>query len=198
MNTFVFICFLIWLYILWVFTRGELFFFKFVIGSIGFFVFMMIWIQPVIIGPISKAITYVIRIIGDISGVIKAYPEDNVIFISRSEGLISLLIDYESSGVIEIMAFTAMLWFFSVYKLGEKIIVNLLGIIWIFVASILRIVSICLIIYYFGNDSYFLAHNVIGRCIFYGLSVIMYFNVFTRSQIIRQKVGNFNYGDNVK
>jgi exosortase family protein XrtG len=183
---------------LWVFTRGELFFFKFVIGSVGFFVFMMIWIQPVIIEPIYKTITYVIRIIGDISGVIKVYPEDNMIFINRSRGLISVLIDYESSGVIEIMAFTAMLWFFSVYKFGEKIIVNLLGIIWIFVANILRLVGICLIIYYFGNDSYFLAHNIIGRCIFYGLSVIMYFNVFTRSQIIRQKVGNFNYGDNVK
>jgi len=198
MNIFIFICFLIWLYILWVFKRGNLDFFKFVVGSVGFFVFMMIWVQPVATESLSKAITSVSGIIGDITGIFKSYPEYNMVFISRPEGAISLYIDYECSGIIEIMAFTAMLWFFPVYNLGEKAIVNLLGVIWIFVANVLRILSICLTVYFFGNDAYYLAHTIIGRIIFYALSVILYFHVFTRSQIIRQKVGNFNYGNNIK
>jgi len=198
MNIFIFICFLIWLYILWVFKRGKLDFFKFVVGSVGFFVFMMIWVQPVATDPLSKAVTSVSGIIGDITGIFKSYPEYNMVFISRPEGAISLYIDYECSGIIEIMAFTAMLWFFPVYNLGEKVIVNLLGVTWIFVANVLRILSICLTVYFFGNDAYYLAHTIIGRIIFYALSVILYFHVFTRSQIIRQKVGNFNYGNNIK
>ena len=198
MNIFIFICFLMWLYILWVFKRGNLDFFKFVVGSVGFFVFMMIWVQPVATESLSKAITSVSGIIGDITGIFKSYPEYNMVFISRPEGAISLYIDYECSGIIEIMAFTAMLWFFPVYNLGEKVIVNLLGVIWIFVANVLRILSICLTVYFFGNDAYYLAHTIIGRIIFYALSVILYFHVFTRSQIIRQKVGNFNYGNNIK
>jgi len=198
MNMFSFICFLLWIYILWVFKRGKLDFFKFLFGSVGFFVFMMIWVQPIVTEPLSNAVTSVSGIVGDITGIFQSYPEYNIVFISRPEGAISLFIDYECSGVIEIMAFTSMLWFFPVYKLEEKVIVNLLGVLWIFGANVLRILSICLIIYVFGNDAYYLAHTIIGRMIFYILSVALYFYVFTSSQIIRQKVGNFNYGETIK
>ena len=105
----------------------------------------------------------------------------------------SLYIDYECSGIIELMAFSSLLWFFQVYKTYEKVIVNIIGFLFIFIGNVLRILLISVLIYYFGNDMYFLAHTIFGRLLFYAFSVVLYFYVFTRSQIVRQKVGKFKY-----
>ncbi|HZK70616.1 MAG TPA: exosortase family protein XrtG, partial [Clostridia bacterium] len=45
----------------------------------------------------------------------------------------------------------------------------------------------------FGGDTYFYAHTIIGRLFFYGCTIVLYFQVFTKSQIIRQKIGRFDY-----
>lgn len=45
----------------------------------------------------------------------------------------------------------------------------------------------------FGNESYYMAHTIVGRLLFYALSIILYFYVFTRAQIRRQRVGEFGY-----
>lgn len=197
MSIFTIICFIVWVYLLWVFERGKLIFFKFFLGSVGLFIFMMIWIQPLVTAPLAQIVTAATGTIGDVTHMFEAYYEYGMLFINGRSGAISLYIDYECSGVIEIMAFTAMLWFFPVYKFAEKFVINLIGILWIFAANILRISIICTTIYFFGNNAFYFAHTILGRIIFYFLSIILYFYVFTRSQIIRQKVGNFNYEDNI-
>lgn len=40
---------------------------------------------------------------------------------------------------------------------------------------------------------YFVAHTIVGRIIFYGFTIVLYFYVFTKGQIRRQKIGKFNY-----
>ena len=72
--------------------------------------------------------------------------------------------------------------------------VGILGTFYIILANALRIIAICVIIYVFGMPSYYVAHTFVGRILFYGLSVLLYFFVFTKTQIIRQKVGDFTYG----
>jgi exosortase family protein XrtG len=94
------------------------------------------------------------------------------------------------------MAFLALLWFFQVYEVHEKVVVSIAGSLAIFVSNVLRIFLICLLIRIFGKDIYFLAHTVIGRIFFYACSVLLYFYVFTKPQIIRQKVGAFHYERN--
>lgn len=53
--------------------------------------------------------------------------------------------------------------------------------------------SIILLIYQFGSPVYAFAHSIFGRFVFYVLIIILYFNVFTKSQLSRQKVGKFDY-----
>lgn len=134
-------------------------------------------------------------ILGDFSGMYDAYYKYSILFIPKETATVSLTIDYECSGVIEIMAFSCMLWFFPLYNTIEKLILNSVGIIVIFCANILRLFVICMLIYFFGNEIFYFAHTIFGRIIFYLLSIALYFYVFTRPQIIRQKVGNFAYGD---
>jgi len=188
----------VWIYVIWVLSRTGLHFFKFCLGSVGLFFFLMIGLQPLITQPLTMAVTAASGVLGDLSGMYDSYYKYSILFIPKETATVALTIDYECSGVIEIMAFSCMLWFFPLYNTVEKMILNSVGIIVIFCANILRIFVICALIYYFGNEIFYFAHTIFGRIIFYLLSIALYFYVFTRSQIIRQKVGNFKYGDPIK
>lgn len=189
------ICVVVWIYILTVLSRAKLPFFKFLVGSVGLFLLCMVTIQPYITVPLAQVVAASAGLIGKLTGMFYSYYQYSIIFISHGANSISLYIDYECSGVIELLSFSALLWFFPLYNAVEKFAINIIGVFWIFAANILRLVLICVLVYYFGNDIFFFAHAIFGRIIFYGLSIILYFNVFTKSQIVRQKVGKFNYGN---
>lgn len=194
MNVLVAICFVIWLYLMSALHRGKLYFYKFLLGSVGLFLFIMIWIQPVLTPSLTRMVSGFTGVLGNLTGLYDSYYEYGMLFINNSQSVISLYIDYECSGIIEIMAFSSLIWFFPVYNVYEKMILNLLGIMWITIANVIRIFVICIFIFYGGNDIYYFAHTIFGRIIFYTMSISMYFYVFTRAQVKRQKVGSFNYG----
>lgn len=188
------ICFLIWLYVLRTAYRAKLGFWAFVIGSVGLFIFMMLWIRPLASDPFSKVVAYVAGLVGKATGLYETYTQVGILFVPNAlHAAMSLYIDLECSGMIEIMAFTAMIWFFPVYRPLEKLAINAFAVVWIFAANILRVFLICLLVYYYGSGMFYMAHSVIGRFVFYVLSIMLYFRVFTKSQIKRQKVGGFSY-----
>ncbi len=196
MNILVILFVIIWIYILSVLTRSKLDFWKFCWGSVGLFILMMVWLQPIVLESLTKAVASVSGILGSLTHMYSSYFQYGILFISNHGSSISLYIDYECSGIIEIMAFTSLLWFFNVYSFYEKIVINIFGFIWIFVANVIRIFIICALIYFFGNNIFYFAHTIFGRLVFYTFSIALYFLVFTKSHIIRQKVGSFNYGHN--
>lgn len=196
MTIFTVVCFLVWIYLLSVFTRGKLYFYQFIWGSVGLFVFMMMWIQPVAIQPLTSLVCSAAGVIGRITGFYESYSEYSMLFVQHGSEAISLCIDYECSGIIEMMAYVSMLAFFRVYDWMQRIILSVLGCMMIFFANIIRLFVICTTIYYFGNDAYYIAHTIVGRIIFYALSVILYYYIFTKSQIVKQKIGGFHYAKN--
>jgi len=185
---------ILWIYGLLVLRRTRLFFFKFCLGSVGLFFFLMFWVQPLVTEPLSMLVSAAAGILGDLTGMYDSYYQYAILFIPKDTASVSLAIDYECSGVIEIMAYSCMLWFFPLYSAVEKLIYTFVGIGVIFLANVLRIFVICTLIYFYGNEIFYFAHTIFGRVIFYLVSIVLYFYVFTRSQIIRQKVGNFTYG----
>ena len=184
-----------WIYAILVLWRAKLTFFKFLVGSVGMFILMMLLLQPVLTVPLSKGVAAVTGLIGELTGAFYSYYQYSLVFIRHGADSISLYVDYECSGIIEIFAFSSLLWFFPLYSTIEKLVVNIIGIIWIFVSNIIRMTSICLLVFFFGNDIFFFAHAIFGRVIFYSLSIILFFYVFTRAQIMKQRVGKFRYGD---
>ena len=187
-----------WLYLMTVLKRGKLHFFKFVLGAVGIFVFLMIFFEAYLVPILSYLVTIAAGILGEATGYYKTFYEYSLILITRNEESISLYIDYECSGVIEILAFIALLCFFPVYNTLEKIIGCVLGTLWIFIANVLRLFVICSLVYYYGNNIFYFAHTLFGRIIFYTLSIILYFYVFTKSHIKRQKIGRVSYGDDAE
>lgn len=196
MTIFTVVCFLVWIYLLSVFTRGKLYFYQFIWGSVGLFVFMMMWIQPVAIRPLTNLVCSAADVAGRMTGFYESYSEYSMLFVQHGSEAISLCIDYECSGIIEMMAYVSMLAFFRVYDWMQRIILSVLGCMMIFFANIIRLFVIGTTIYYFGNDAYYIAHTIVGRIIFYALSVILYYYIFTKSQIVKQKIGGFHYAKN--
>src|SRR5574344_1296156 len=189
------ICILLWVYLLWVLKRAGLNFYRYLLGSVGLFVFFMILVRPVVMVPLTKSVAYVAGKFGEWTGLYDSYYKNSMLFIPKHTAAVSLYIDFDCSGVIEIAAYLSLLWFYNIYKRNEKILLSLFGIVYIFIANVIRIYVICVCIYIGGNDMYYFAHGILGRIIFYAFSITLYFYVFTKSQIVRQKVGGFQYND---
>lgn len=185
----------LWLYLLHVLKKSKLNFWHFALGSAGLFIFMMVYLRPVVTQPLAQVIAAIAGIPGGIFDLYTAYFKYGIIFVQSAEGAISLMIDFECSGVIEIMAFISLLLFYDVYTRMEKVIVSLVGISSLILANAVRITIICIIIHFMGVSAYYVAHAFIGRIIFYAFSVALYFYVFTKPQIIKQRVGGFSYAN---
>ena len=187
------VLFIVWIYILTVFKRKKLEFFYFLLGSIGTFLFSFVALRNIMTQILTTLTCFLTGQLGNALGLFTAYTSHSILFIENAYGPISLYVDFECGGVIEILVFISLVWFFAVYSVKEKFLTSLVGIVWIIAANIIRLFSICLIINKFGNESYYVAHTIVGRLIFYALSIILYFYVFTRAQIRKQRVGEFGY-----
>ena len=188
----------VWLYILHVTKKAKLQFWHFLWGSAGFFLIIFVGFKDVLTQPMANIVAAVAGIVGKTTGVFEPYYKYGIIFVESAKDSITLKIDFECSGIIEITAFLSLLIFFNVYSRYEKVIIGCIGTVYIIVANALRIILICLIIHFKGVDYYYISHALIGRIFFYILSIILYFYVFTKAQIISQKVGGFGYVDDNK
>ncbi len=192
------VLFVIWIYSLTVFRRRKLEFFHFIVGSVGMFLFAFVVLRDIMTDVLTTLTCYLTGMLGNLLGFFRAYTAHAILFVENADGPISLYVDFECGGVIEILVFISLICFFSVYNVWEKVWISIAGTVWIIVANIIRLFSICLIINQFGNESYYMAHTIVGRMIFYALSIVLYFYVFTRAQIRRQRVGEFGYDNEAR
>ena len=163
----------IWIGLLEILRRAELKFWRYMAGSCGAFLILMIIVRPFITVPLARLVTALAGIVGKVTGVFQAYFRYGVIFIDSAKGAITVNIDLECSGVIEI--------------------IGVIGTLYTLVTNALRIVIICFVIHFCGTDYYYFAHTFVGRIVFYILQVVLYFYVFKRPQIKRTKTGGFAY-----
>ena len=185
----------VWLYLLHVTDRAKLPFWHYILGAMGLFLLMMFYVRPVLTEPLARAVAALAGLVGKITGTFSPFFKYGILFVQSDVGAITLQIDFECSGIIEIMAFLALLVFFRVYTVAERVIVSICGILYIMLANALRIILICEMIHFGGLDLYYMSHAVVGRLVFYVLSVVLYFYVFTKPQIVRMRLGKFSYGD---
>lgn len=189
-------CFAVWLFILKALKRAQLGFWHFLWGAAGLFIMGMVFLRPLITMPLAQCVAALAGIAGSLTDTFESYFRYSILYVAAQDSSITLQIDMECSGVIEIMAFVSLLAFFDVYKRPEKIVVGIAGVAGIMLANALRVILICEIVHFCGVDAYAVAHTYVGRLFFYVLTVLLYFYVFTKPQIISMKVGGFLYDDN--
>ena len=186
---------IIWIILLLVFRKVKIYFFFFLLGSIGLFGFLMFFGMSVVEKYLEFTVTYVLWEIGSVTHLYKAFPDYSMITVYHRVQAISFYIDYECSGYIEMLVYFCLLMFYPVYHLWNKILFSVLGIIYIFLSNVIRVFFICLITKLLGSGVFFLSHTVFARVLFFFLMVILYYTVFTKPHILKQKVGNMSYGE---
>ncbi len=182
-----------WIWILVVLRRAKLKFWHYLLGSVGLFTILMLAVRPFMTMPLARLVAAVAGLFGKITGFYQAYFRYGVIFIESGKEALTVNIDLECSGIIEISAFIALISFFEVYSIPERIYVGIAGSLYTLVTNAIRIAVICTFIHFAGTDYYYMAHTFIGRIVFYVLQVLLYFFVFTKFQVKRTKTGGFDY-----
>lgn len=187
---------LVWIYLLRVLRKADLAFWRFLAGSTGLFVIMMLIVRPFLTEPLARCVCALASVIGTLTDTFSAYFSYGILYIPFDSQSVTLLVDFECSGIIEIMAFLCLLAFFDVYSRTEKMIVGIIGFAVIMVCNAARIVLVAESVHFWGMDAYYIAHTFVGRIFFYACSIFLYFYVFTKPQVVRMKVGNFAYEHN--
>ncbi|MBR6329559.1 MAG: exosortase family protein XrtG [Lachnospiraceae bacterium] len=183
----------IWIYALSVLKRTKLTAFHFMVGSGGMFTFLFVAGKRVFTEFCARLLMFMLEQLGHIFTFYTVYSKYYVLFINNKDANISMLIDYECCGIIEILVVISVVCFFPLFSIKERVLYSLIGFFYTTVANIIRLLIISFIIYINGNDSYYIAHSFIGRIVFYILTVLLYFYIISRNQIKNQKVGNFDY-----
>lgn len=183
---------ILWLYALHVLKKTKLDFFRFLVGAAGMFFFLLFYAFNTLLVPFSYLVTSISGFIGRLTGCFDVYSSYGILAI-QGKDIVNVYIDFECSGILEIITYISMIMFFPAYQLYEKIIHQVLGTLYILGANVLRLSFIGIVTYYTGMEYYYLTHAIIARLLFLVLIMALYFYTFTRTQILKQKVGKFDY-----
>lgn len=184
---------LVWLYFLHLTKKANVHFWHFIVGAVGLFIILMVFFEPVLMPYVNLVLTALISVLGNITGWFTTIYDLTAVFITTNVGSLLLQIDIECSGVIEILAYLSIIIFFDPFDTHDKIVYGLVGVVYILIANAIRVDMISTIVYFFGIGAYDFAHTILGRIVFYLLTVILYYYVFTRPQLKRTVTKEFAY-----
>ena len=176
----------IWLYVLSVLKRARLSAFYFIAGSAGLFLVLMSLADPYWVWLFTHAVIHGVNLIaGDILGWVQITMRTGMVYINNPTNVVQMSIDFECSGIIESMALIALISFCPTYARKEKVFYGVFGMVYIYLANVIRLLTVIAIVHFGGGSTYYIAHAIIGRLVFYVLVIALYYNVFTYSQLAR-------------
>lgn len=183
-----------WLYVLSVLKRIGWSAAYVVLGVVGTFFIIISLANNNVISFLMRLNTSGAGVVGMLTGFYTVAPTLGIIHIVSGQSAINLFITYECSALIELAAYIALVLFFPFFKNLQQLLKLLgFGVIYLLLANMLRLTVTALIIHFLGLPSLIWAHVIVGRLIFYVLTIILYFYVFTRSQVLHIKIGRFDF-----
>ena len=181
---------LIWVGVLVLLSNLKLKFFKFIVGSVGVFSFLLYFGNTAIEGGILKVISFLLDIVSNKLSSIKVFPEYGMITIHRSSEVVTFFLDYECTGILEVLVFVSLVAFYPIYGFIGKIYHITIGVIYITFINVIRVLMIIFIVQVFGMKYFFIAHTILARLIFFVFVVALYYKTFTVAHISKQIVGD--------
>ena len=183
-----------WLYVLSVLKRIGWSAAYVVLGVVGTFFIIISLANNNVISFLMRLNTSGAGVVGMLTGFYTVAPTLGIIHIVSGQSAINLFITYECSALIELASYIALVLFFPFFKnLQQRLKLLGFGVIYLLLANMLRVTVTALIIHFLGLPSLIWAHVIVGRLIFYVLTIILYFYVFTRSQVLHIKIGRFDF-----
>ncbi|MFV0559304.1 MAG: exosortase family protein XrtG [Enterococcus sp.] len=172
---------LCWLYGLSVLRRAKIPAAHFIFGSIGLFVILLLLSRPYWVWFFTHLVAEGIALFSNVTHMSEVYSKYAIVQILSKTSSVTMTIDYECSGIIETSAFVALTMFYPIYTRKQRFFLSLKGILWIYLANVMRLILVILLVHFNGSDFYFVAHTIIGRMFFYVLVIYLYYQTFTYS-----------------
>lgn len=191
MNSYLLLGIIIWIYMLSVLKRAKLTAFSFIVGSVGMFFILMAVSTPYWIWFFTHAVINGVSLLSGVTHMATTYVKYGLVYINNNLNPVMMTIDYEYSGIIETTAFASLLAFYPMYSRKEKVFYLILGLLWIYLSNVIRLMIVIIMVHVGGASMFYLAHTIIGRIVFYILVIALYYNVFTYSRLSRGMYKNF-------
>ncbi|MCB5222415.1 exosortase family protein XrtG [Lactiplantibacillus pentosus] len=185
MNLKILLGIVIWLYGLSVLKRARLSAFYFIVGSAGLFFILTAISRPYWVWFFTHAVIHGVALFTELTNWGQIMFKMGLVYINNVGNPVIMSIDYECSGIIETCAFVSLVAFYPAYQRREKVFYGVFGLLYIYLINVFRLNVVITIVHFGGGEAFFLAHSVIGRLIFYVLVIVLYYNVFTYSQLAR-------------
>ncbi|MCD8331422.1 MAG: exosortase family protein XrtG [Oscillospiraceae bacterium] len=183
--------FLLWWYLLGLLKRAKLDAWRFFAGVAGVFLFLLLLLRPLLRQICTVCVCTLAGLIGQMSHTFTVHLQYGVLHVPTAGGAVTLLVNFECSGVAELAGYLSLVSFYPGSSRWERWGVGVAGRAYILVANGMHLILIAELVHFLGPGVYDTAHVFIGRIFFYGCSILLYYVVFTRRQVVRLKVGVF-------
>jgi exosortase family protein XrtG len=180
---------LMWISAMILFNNTKMNFFKFITGSLGLFIIFVIFFMPNFEKVLNSLVTGTLNIAAGATGLFEVYKSHSIVSIDTRSGIVSMFINYECSGAIEMLVFTSLAVFFPFSGPVRRCISVAMGNIYIFAANIIRVLFIIFVTKAFGAPVFYITHTLAARILFFALMIILYYFVFTGTHLKYQNVG---------
>ncbi|KUO78638.1 MAG: hypothetical protein APF81_26960 [Desulfosporosinus sp. BRH_c37] len=176
---------IVWLVITAFFLKHRIWLFYFIWGAVGFSILLIMTLRgsPVeffmehLSGLILQSI---LRLLNIITLVYNDSP-GTLLVLSRVDNTWTTMgVDIETSGLLEMCIFLGLIFFYPGYTTKMRTGYSLLGVILIYFINIVRMLTVIFIVQLGGRDYLFFAHSVLGRLVYFVLTIALYWAFFTK------------------
>ena len=99
--------------------------------------------------------------------------------VGHDNGWTMVRVTVECSSLLETGVISGMVGFYPAWSLRKRFLLVALGVIAAFVANIIRLAVIIWTLHWFGKDSLFIAHTIVGRAVFFVLIIALFWYLIT-------------------
>ncbi|MHB8126305.1 MAG: exosortase family protein XrtG [Desulfitobacteriaceae bacterium] len=188
---------IVWLVIIVFLKKHRIWLFYFIWGAVGFTVLLIMTIKD---SPMEYfmehqsglILQFILRLLNIVSLVYNDAP-GTLLVLSRIDNTWTTMgVDIETSGLLEMCIFLGLIFFYPGYSTKMRIGYSWLGVILVYLINLVRMLTVISIVQVGGRDYLFFAHSVLGRLVYFVLTIALYWVVFTKPtlKIIWEQVEN--------
>lgn len=119
-------------------------------------------------------------VVGTAFGLPTSYLSPNAFIFPDPSGWVVFGIGFECSSLIELSVLVGLLFFYPGYSIARKATYILFGIVFIYIANIIRMLTVSYVVHIFGDQYVYIAHTFIGKLLFFTCVVILFWYLLTK------------------
>jgi exosortase family protein XrtG len=177
---------LVWLVVIWFLRRYRVWILFYIIGTTGLaYLLTQIFsysfdIRTILAQSVAVSVHYLLGLVQIETQIVSNAPGVLLVLVlTQRVGWTILQIGVESSGLLEMIVLTSLVIFYPGWSTKRRLASSLAGICLSWGANIFRMIVIAVMLHFFGKEALVLAHTFIGKLVFFGLTLAIYWAIIT-------------------